>query len=146
MNWVNSARLWPQRSSVFGWQESPVNGRALNRRSLPGALLRFRIMAWVTGVVLGALTIWLVVGYGFLDYANTEVKPDLYRWLWTAHGWLYLFYLIAGVDLCFRIKLSVIKTLAVLLAGTVPFMSFVADFQLHKYVRSHHLEPMPPAA
>jgi integral membrane protein len=67
---------------------------------LPGALLRFRIMAWVTGVVLGALTIWLVVGYGFLDYANTEVKPDLYRWLWTAHGWLYLFYLIAGVDLC----------------------------------------------
>jgi len=113
---------------------------------LPGALLRFRIMAYVTGVVLGALTIWLVVGYGFLEYANTEVKPDLYRWLWTAHGWLYLFYLIAGVDLCFRIKLSVLRTLAVLLAGTVPFMSFVADYQLHKYVRTHHLEPAPPSA
>ena len=84
---------------------------------LSGALLRFRVMAYVTGVVLGALTVWLVIGYGFLDYANTEVKPDLYRWLWTAHGWLYLVYLIAGVDLCFRIKLSVIRTLAVLLAA-----------------------------
>jgi integral membrane protein len=101
-------------------------------------------MAYVTGVVLGALTIWLVVGYGFLDYANTEVKPDLYRWLWTEQGVLYLFYLIAGVDLCFRIKLSVLKTLAVLLAGTVPFMSFVADYQLHKYVRTHHREPVAP--
>jgi len=95
---------------------------------LPGALLRFRVMAYVTGVVLGALTVWLVIGYGFLDYANTDVKPDLYRWLWTAHGWLYVAYLVAGVDLCFRIKLSVIRTLAVLLAGTIPFMSFVADW------------------
>jgi hypothetical protein len=50
------------------------------------------------------------------------------------------------VDLCFRIKLSVIRTLAVLLAGTVPFMSFVADYQLHKYVRTHRLEPVPPTA
>ncbi len=39
-------------------------------------------MAWLTGVVLGALTIWLVVGYGFLDYANTDIKPGLYRSLW----------------------------------------------------------------
>ncbi|MEC7104038.1 MAG: DUF3817 domain-containing protein [Actinomycetota bacterium] len=108
---------------------------------LPGALLRFRVMAYVTGVVLGVLTVWLVIGYGFLDYANTEVKPDLYRWLWTAHGWLYVVYLVAGVDLCFRIKLSVIRTLAVLLAGTIPFMSFVADYQLHKYVRTRGLGP-----
>ena len=50
-------------------------------------------------------------------------------------------YLVAGVDLCFRIKLSVIRTLAVLLAGTIPFMSFVADYQLHKYVRTRGLGP-----
>ena len=32
-------------------------------QKLPGALLRFRVMAYVTGVVLGALTVWLVIGY-----------------------------------------------------------------------------------
>ena len=31
--------------------------------------------------------------------------------------------------------------LAVLLAGTIPFMSFVADYQLHKYVRIRGLGP-----
>lgn len=101
---------------------------------LGGALSRFRVMAWLTGFVLGALTIWLVVGYGFLDYAQTEAKPSLYRWLWTAHGWLYLIYLVTGIDLCFRLRLSVMRTLAVLVAGTIPFMSFVADNKMRAFV------------
>jgi integral membrane protein len=94
---------------------------------LAGAELRFRVMAYVTGVVLALLTVWLIVGYGFLDYANTDVKPDLYRWLWTAHGWLYFIYLVVGVDLCFRMRYGVLRTLAILIAGTIPFMSFVAE-------------------
>ncbi len=103
-------------------------------KGLGAAGKRFRVMAWVTGVVLAALTLWLVVGYGFLDYANTEAKPDLYRILWTMHGWLYFIYLVVGVDLCFRMRYGVLKTLGVLLAGTVPFMSFVADRVTHRDV------------
>ena len=102
-------------------------------------------MAWLTGVVLGALTIWLVVGYGFLDYANTDVKPGLYRNLWTAHGWLYFIYLIVGVDLAFRVRYGLGKTVLILLAGTVPFMSFVAEHSVHKDVasrRSRHYVPV----
>jgi integral membrane protein len=97
-----------------------------------GAFLRFRVMAWVTGVVLASLTIWLVVGYGFLDYANTESKPELYRLLWMAHGWLYVLYLVVGVDLAFRVRYSVLRTLGILIAGTVPFASFVAEAAVHK--------------
>ncbi|MFZ4496173.1 MAG: DUF3817 domain-containing protein [Candidatus Nanopelagicales bacterium] len=99
-----------------------------------GAALRYRIMAWVTGVVLGCLTIWLIVGYGFMDYANTDVKPDLYRLLWTAHGWLYFIYLIVGVDLAFRMRYSIWRTLGILIAGTVPFMSFVSEYFVHRDV------------
>ena len=91
-------------------------------------------MAWLTGVVLGALTVWLVVGYGFLDYANTDVKPGLYRNLWPPHGWLYFIYLIVGVDLAFRVRYGLGKTVLILLAGTVPFMSFVAEYRVHKDV------------
>lgn len=96
-------------------------------RGLAGAELRFRIIAFIVGVVLGLLTIWLIVGYGFLDYANTDVKPAMYRYLWTAHGWLYFAYLVFGVDLCFRMRYGIGRTLAILLAGTIPFMSFVAE-------------------
>lgn len=97
-----------------------------------GAFLRYRVMAWVTGVVLAALTVWLVIGYGFLDYANTESKPDLYGLLWMAHGWLYVAYLVVGVDLAFRVRYSVVKTVGILIAGTVPFASFFAEAAVHK--------------
>lgn len=101
-------------------------------KGLAAAATRYRVMAWVTGVVLGALTIWLIVGYGFMDYANTDVKPGLYRILWTAHGWLYFIYLIVGVDLAFRVRYNIGRTVLILLAGTVPFMSFVAEHFVHK--------------
>ena len=101
-------------------------------KGLRGAFVRYRIMAWVTGVVLASLTVWLVVGYGFLDYANTQTKPELYRLLWMAHGWLYVVYLIVGVDLAFRVRYSVPKTLGILIAGTIPFASFFAEAAVHR--------------
>ena len=64
------------------------------------------------------------------------MKPGLYRNLWTAHGWLYFIYLIVGVDLAFRVRYGLGKTVLILLAGTVPFMSFVAEHSVHKDVAS----------
>ena len=110
-----------------------------------GAALRYRIMAWVTGVVLVCLTIWLIVGHEFMDYANTDNKPELYRLLWTAHGLLYFIYLIVGVDLAFRMRYSIWRTLGILIAGTVPFMSFVSEYFVHKdvMVRVAALQDVP---
>jgi len=108
-------------------------------KGLSGAFLRYRILAWVTGVVLAALTVWLVVGYGFLDYANVESKPGLYSLLWMLHGWLYVVYLIVGVDLAFRVKYSVIRTIAILVAGTIPFASFFAEALVHKDLKQRDL-------
>jgi integral membrane protein len=108
-------------------------------KGLNGAFLRYRILAWVTGVVLAALTVWLVVGYGFLDYANVESKPGLYSLLWMLHGWLYVVYLIVGVDLAFRVKYSVIRTIAILVAGTIPFASFFAEALVHKDLKQRDL-------
>ncbi len=110
-------------------------------KGLSGAFLRYRIMAWVTGVVLAALTVWLVVGYGFLDYANTESKPGLYSLLWMLHGWLYVVYLIVGVDLAFRVRYSVLRTIAILVAGTIPFASFFAEALVHKDLKARDLLP-----
>lgn len=108
-------------------------------KGLSGAFLRYRIMAWVTGVVLAVLTVWLIVGYAFLDYANTESKPGLYSLLWMLHGWLYVVYLIVGVDLAFRVKYSVLRTIAILVAGTIPFASFLSEALVHKDLKARGL-------
>lgn len=103
---------------------------------LNAALLAFRIMAWVTGVVLAIASVWAAVGYLFLGYSSDGGKPGLYSLLWLAHGWLYFAYLIAAVNLAFLLRFPIVKTVGLLLAGTIPFASFYADYVMHRYVRN----------
>lgn len=101
---------------------------------MKGSFQRYRVMAYVTGVVLATATIWALIGYLFLSYGSEGGKPGIYSALWVAHGWLYFIYLITAVDLSFRMRYSLIKTLGILIAGTIPFMSFVAEHFVRKDV------------
>jgi integral membrane protein len=102
---------------------------------LSGALLRFRIMAWITGVLLAVMAVvFLPLKYGF-GLTDEGILATLYAVGWQAHGWLYILYVAAGLDISFRMRFSVLRTIAVLLAGTIPFASFVAD---HYVARSVH--------
>jgi integral membrane protein len=60
-------------------------------------------------------------------------------WLAITHGWLYLVYVLVTVDLWFRTgkRLPFLPTVGVVLAGTIPFASFVAE----RWV-SHRVAPM----
>lgn len=94
---------------------------------LSGALLRYRIMAWVTGILLAVMTVFgLPLKYVF-NATETGPLSVFYAVGWQAHGWLYVLYVAAGLDICFRMRYSVLRTVGVLLAGTIPFASFVAD-------------------
>ena len=108
---------------------------------IAGAALRYQIMAYVTGVVLATaftwmavlIIIWMADGQAFADFFSAnDQKPGLYGALWLIHGWAYFLYLIAGVDLAFRLRYSIGRTVLILLAGTIPFMSFVAERSVHK--------------
>ncbi|MCX8527554.1 MAG: DUF3817 domain-containing protein [Candidatus Nanopelagicales bacterium] len=103
---------------------------------MKGSFLRYRVMAYVTGIVLATAFVWLIIGRLFLDYGNPDARPALYGYLWLAHGWLYFVYLITGVDLAFRVRYGVLKTVGILLAGTIPFMSFVSEYVVHKDLRA----------
>jgi integral membrane protein len=103
---------------------------------MKGAFLRYRVMAYLTGVVLATAFVWLIIGRLFLDYGNPDARPALYGYLWLAHGWLYFVYLITGVDLAFRVRYGLLKTVGILLAGTIPFMSFVSEYFVHKDLRA----------
>ena len=93
------------------------------------ALLRYRIMAYLVGTLLVVL---MCVGL-----------PLKYIWgidtvvLWTAvpHGYLYMILLITAIDLGRRAHWSWIRLLLIALAGTVPFLSFVAERSATKDVR-----------
>ena len=87
---------------------------------MKAALTRYRVLAYATGVFLVLLSINLVLKY-VLD------QEGLGGWLAIVHGWLYLAYVLVAVDLWFRTRLPFGRTVLVVLAGTVPLASFVAE-------------------
>ena len=87
---------------------------------MKGALTRFRVMAYVVGVFLLLLVVAMVLKYAAdMDGAMKVVGP--------IHGFLYAIYLVISVDLALKLRWSIKGTALVLLAGTVPFLSFWAE-------------------
>ncbi|MET8631495.1 DUF3817 domain-containing protein [Streptomyces sp. NPDC004096] len=86
-------------------------------------LTRYRVMAYVTGVLLVLLTLGVIAKY-LLD---VDGAADFTRVVGIAHGWLYVVYLIFAFDLGAKAKWPVGKQLWVLLAGTVPTAAFFVE-------------------
>jgi integral membrane protein len=93
------------------------------------AALRYRVMAYVTGVVL---IILCFVGIPLqIAGHNAVVVNDV----GTLHGILYIIYIIVAYLLTRRLRLAVGPTLLVLLAGTIPVLTFVVERWLsHRYI------------
>ena len=88
----------------------------------------YRVMAYVTGVVLIVLCVF-AIGQAFTDDAA------IVNAIGTLHGLLYIVYLIVSYPLTRRLRLSTGPTVAVLLAGTIPVMTFVVERQIsHRYI------------
>jgi integral membrane protein len=109
--------------------QPPVPSERLAAAS--GALTRYRIMAFVTGVVLltGCLAL-ILKGAGV---------PHMEPWtgfVWVAHGYLYLVYVIITAILGTRLRWPLPRYVLVMLAGTIPTMSFVAEHFVTKAARA----------
>ncbi|HKG52207.1 MAG TPA: DUF3817 domain-containing protein [Actinomycetales bacterium] len=83
------------------------------------ALRRFEIMAFVVGVGLLILCLEVVLHYGF--------DNDSLAWWSPIHGVLYLLYVVTTADLGMRVRWSLGRMVGVMLAGVVPFFSFVME-------------------
>jgi integral membrane protein len=100
------------------------------------ALTRYRALAYATGVFLLLLTLHVLVqwyqsgaeGIGFADAPGLgRWIPGAEHWVPITHGYLYLAYVVVAVDLWFRTRLPFGRMVLVVLAGTIPAMSFVAE-------------------
>ena len=88
---------------------------------MQGALTRYRIIAWIVGVVLIAL---VVVGMPLKYLGDNDVVVAA---IGPGHGFLFMVYLVATFDLGRRAGWSLARMLLVMLAGTIPFFSFWAE-------------------
>lgn len=84
-------------------------------------LLLYRVLAVVTGTGLVILTFVAVP----LKYAFD--RPTLATVVGITHGWLFMAYVVTTLLLWYSRRWPVLKLLLVLLAGTVPIMTFVAE-------------------
>ena len=95
-----------------------------------GALLRYRIMAYIVGVLLVVL---VLVGMPLKYLAGNEAVVVATG---VPHGWLYMVLIITAYDLGRRVKWPWRRLVLIAAGGTVPFMSFVAEHYATKDVRA----------
>lgn len=101
----------------------------MNRDEFAKQWMFYRIMAVVVGTVLLVLTGFLISVRGL---QNPE--PEFYAAAWTAHGYLFPIYVVATFMLSTKLKWSIGKTILMMLAGTIPFMSFLTERRVAKEV------------
>ncbi len=89
--------------------------------SIATALRNYRITAWITGIGLLVLVFVAMPLKYFFD------TPGPVAIVGVTHGFLYMLYIVATLLLAERVRAKPLEALVVLLAGTIPIASFLAE-------------------
>ncbi|QLY30637.1 DUF3817 domain-containing protein [Nocardia huaxiensis] len=98
------------------------------------ALLRYRILAYITGIWLLVLTGEMIYKYLLLDDSSTA--PHWLFYIGQVHGIFYMIYLACTIDLGIKARWKPMTTFLTCLAGTIPFLSFVFEHTRTKEVKA----------
>jgi integral membrane protein len=97
---------------------------------LAGALLRYRVMAYIVGT---ALVILVFVAIPLQYWGHHKIVAEIVA---PIHGYLYLVYLVAGADLARRARWHLGRILFVVCGGFVPFLAFFVEHWITKRMRA----------
>jgi integral membrane protein len=100
------------------------------------ALTRYRVVANIVGAVLIVL---VVVG---MPLKYIWDNPVIVETIGPAHGFLYMVFLLTAFDLGRRAHWPLSRMVLVMLAGTVPFVSFYAERMVTRQVRQPDPQPV----
>ena len=112
---------------------------------IPGAVKWYRVSAYITGVLLLALVIEVVIKYtplqlemqlggqgGFLVPVDSTTGFNLSTAILIAHGWLYVVYLFADFRLWSLMRWPFSRFFLIALGGVVPLLSFFVESHMTK--------------
>jgi len=96
---------------------------------MKSAVTRFRVMAIICGVM--SLLLW----FGYMPGKYVFHAIDTHKYLIAipiVHGYLYMVYLITALQLGVKARWHLLRILWVMLAGTLPVASFLAERRVVK--------------
>ncbi|EOM75177.1 hypothetical protein Rrhod_3512 [Rhodococcus rhodnii LMG 5362] len=99
-----------------------------DRKKIASALLRYRVLAYATGL-------WLLLLVGEMVAKYIIGVEDVPAWIAIVHGWVYAVYLLVTFDLAIKVRWPVPRTIGTLLAGTVPLLSFFVEHRRTQQVK-----------
>ena len=104
------------------------------------AALRYRVMAYITGVLI------IVVCFVGIPLQVAAHNTVITNYVGTVHGWLYIVYVVVAYILARKLKMKIGPTVLLLLAGTVPIMTFFVERWMNRSYITPALaaEPAPP--
>ncbi|HEY2549194.1 MAG TPA: DUF3817 domain-containing protein [Streptosporangiaceae bacterium] len=98
----------------------------------------YRVMAYVTGAVL------LVLCFVGIPLQVADGNEVVVKYVGTAHGFLYIVYIVVAFIMTRMVRMKVASpaTIIVLLAGTVPVLTFVVE----RWITRRYINPALAAA
>ncbi len=91
---------------------------------MKSAILRFRVMAIISGVM--SLLLWFV----YMPVKYIFDAPELHSkiiWIPMVHGYLYPIYILTAISFSLKARWPLMKMLLLMLAGTLPIASLIAE-------------------
>jgi integral membrane protein len=85
------------------------------------AALRYRVMAYITGVLI------IVVCFVGIPMQVAAHNTWIVNNVGTVHGFLYIVYIVFAYILAQKLKMPPVQTVLLLLAGTIPIMTFYVE-------------------
>jgi integral membrane protein len=101
---------------------------------IEGALQRYKLMAYIVGT---GLIILVFIGIPLQYGAHFALVEKI---VGTAHGFLYIIYLIAALDLARRARFTLLQMAAMIGAGLLPFLAFIIERRVERRVKEVLLE------
>lgn len=103
---------------------------------MSGALIRYRVIAYTVGV---GLLVLVLVGMPLQYLDNNQTVVEI---VGPIHGFLYMAYLVLAFDVARRAGWTLGRTVLILLAGTIPFVSFYAERRVTRWAHEERLVPV----
>ena len=115
----------PSTTSASAADDATLAQAARAVRGASGSAARYRVMAYVTGVMLLLLCLEIVLRYVF------SVDNPVLNAIPIVHGWIYVVYLVTVVDLWSKMRWSFGRLATMVLGGVVPTLSFFVEKRVH---------------